>query len=400
MRVTVALAWAALCGCSRSGLLAPAAPAACVPLDPNHASSLQVSADVVLRSTDILFLVDNSSSMSEEIHAIRDRLSSVIAPDIRARVPDSDLGVAVFADFGERVLGQPSHPYRLLQPITDDVDTVVNATKQIKLEFGGDDPESQLEALYQVATGEGYGTYIEAKKDCPEGTHAGVCFREDAFPIVMLFTDAPMRNVAALRADGSTGPVGKYDPNAPDAPYIPYVRGYDETISALLAQNIHVLGLWSGTGDGEDDLRRVANDTGALDSAGNPIVFDIGDDGHALGEGVVQTLESLAEALRVDVRLVLADGDPADDLDPRSLVTAVRALQAVPQGGAQLDGPQFRQVSPGTRVSFELDIDPTRLPSASYDRRYPLALRIETADGRPLLEQTLDLLVQKRTQCP
>jgi hypothetical protein len=391
----------ALGACSRSGLFAPAAPHVCVPLEPGRTSSMQVSAEVVLHRTDILFLVDNSSSMADEIRTVRDRLSAVIAPQIRASVSDSDLGVAVFSDFGEQYLGQPSHPYRLLQPITPDVEQVVEATKRIKLEYGGDDPESQLEALYQAATGKGYGIYIKSKTDCPEGTHGGVCFRDGSFAVVMLFTDAPMRNVPGLLADGSSSPAVAYDSSAPGAPYIPYVRGYDETIAALRADNVHVIGLWSGgSGPGEEDLRRVAHDTGALDEAGEPIVFDIGDKGEALGEGVVQSLNTLGSALRVGVRVVLADGDPSDDLDPRSLLTSVRALRAEPASGAMLDGERFTGVRPGTRVVFQLSFDASALPTKNVERRFPLALRIETDDSRPLLEQTLDLVVGGTTPCP
>ena len=294
----------ALCACSRSGLLSPEAPRQCVAVEPGRPSALVVPVDVVIRSTDILFLVDDSSSMIEEIGQIRTRLSSVIAPAIRAHVPDSDLGVAVFADFGERMFGQISHPYRLLQPITSDVDRVVTATQRIKLEYGGDVPESQVEALYQAATGMGYGTFIDAKTNCPAGTRAGVCFRDGSFAVVMLFTDAPMRNVAGLLPDGSSTPPIAFDPTASDAPYIPFVRGYDEALAALRKQNMRVIGLWSGgDGPGEDDLRRVASDSGALDSDGHPIVFDIGDDGRALGDGVVRTLEALTAAVRANVQI-------------------------------------------------------------------------------------------------
>lgn len=391
---------AALGACSRSGLLSPEAQRQCVAVQPGHLSTLIVPVDVVIRSTDILFLIDNSSSMNEEIQQIRSRLSSVIAPAIRAQVPDTDLGVAVCSDFGERVLGQPSHPYRLLQPITQDVERVVQATKQIKLEYGGDEPESQLEALYQAATGIGYGSYIQAKTNCPPGTRGGVCFRDGSFSVVMLFTDAPMRNVAGLLPDGSATPPVAYDPFAPDAPYIPYVRGYDETITALRQQNMHVIGLWSGgDGPGSDDLRRVASDSGALDANGQPIVFDIGDNGEVLGEGVVQTLQALTTAVRADVQLDLTDGDKTDAIDATTLVTAVQALRAEPAGGAMSDGESFRDVVPGTRVFFELTIDVSSVPTSDADQRFPLFVRAKASDGRILQDQTLDILVQRQARC-
>jgi hypothetical protein len=393
------LADSALPACSRSSLIAPTPSYPCLSIDPRGASSKIASADVQLVRSDVLFLVDNSDSMSEEINRIREQLRDALAPEIRARLPDSDLGLAVFSDFGEHTLGTPSHPYLLLQQITDDIDEVRAATQRIQLEYGGDDPESQLEALYQAATGKGYGSYIKAKTDCPVGTHGGACFRDGAFAIILLFTDAPMRNVTGLLPDGSLAPDDPFDPFAPDVPYIPYVRTYDETIAALRAARIHVLGLWSGGDEGLDDMRRVTHDTGGVDAAGQPIVFDIGGDGKALGQGVVQTIETLTSAIRVDVKLVLLDGNPDDGLDPRSLVTSVRALRAEPAEGGQPDGERFVGVSTGTRVFFEVSFDTSSLPASDVDQRYPLGLRVEADDGTLLSEQTVDLMAGAQSQC-
>jgi hypothetical protein len=394
------LAGGLLLSCSRSTLDAPSPSYPCLAIDPRGASTRVASADVELVRSDIVFLVDNSASMGEEIGRIREQLRDTLAPQIRARLPDSDLGLAVFSDFGEHTLGRPSHPYLLLQPMTEDVDLVRAATKQIQLEYGGDDAESQLEALYQTATGKGYGSYIKAKTDCPIGSRGGVCFRDGAFAIVLLFTDAPMRNVTGLLSDGSLAPDDPFDPFAPDVPYIPYVRTYDETVEALRAASIHVVGLWSGREQGIDDMRRVAHDTGAIDEAGEPIVFDIGGEGEALGQGVVQTIEALTAAVRVDVKLVLLDGNPDDGLDPRSLVTSVRALRAEPADGGQVDGERFVGVRTGTRVFFEVGFDTSSLPLADMDRRYPLGLRIESEAGTLLSEETVDLMVEAQSKCP
>jgi hypothetical protein len=389
-----------LLACSRSSLLSPEPLHPCLALDPRGPSSRVISADVELVQSDILFLVDNSSSMGDEIDRIREQLRDVLAPQIRARLPDSDLGLAVFSDFGEYMLGMPSHPYLLLQPITKDLDQLRAATQEIQLEYGGDDAESQLEALFQAATGKGAGSYIKAKPPCPPGTHGGVCFRDGSFPIVMLFTDAPMRNVTGIAADGTLSPDDPFDRFAPNVPYIPYVRTYDETIEALHRESIRVLGLWSGgAGDGLDDMRRVARDSGAVDENGVPIVFDIGDKGQALGDGVVSTLEALTAAVRTDVQLALYDANPDDGLDPRTLVTSVRALRAEPEQGGKLSGDHFEQVRTGTRVFFEIGFDTSRLPASDMAQRYPLGLRVASADGTLLFEETLDVIVEAQTSC-
>src|SRR5262245_30477051 len=158
--------------------------------------------------------------MADEIERIRTQLVDVLVPQIYARVRDAELGVAVFSDFGERELGVPSHPYRLLQPMTDDVGRVLDAASSIELEHGSDIPESQLEALYQAATGEGLGVYIEPGPRCPQDRLGGVCFRAGSFAIVMLFTDAPMRSVVGIGPDGDDSPREIESPII-DPPFIP-----------------------------------------------------------------------------------------------------------------------------------------------------------------------------------
>ncbi len=382
----------AAAGCSRTPLLSPEPLHACVAIDPDGLSRELIAAELSADRTDILLLVDNSSSMAHEIEGIRAQLVDVLVPQIAERVNDAQLGVAVFSDFGEREVGERSHPYVLLQAITDDVERVVDAAERIELEYGGDSPETQLEALYQVATGEGLGIYADPGPECAQGGRAGVCFRPGAFPIVMLFTDAPMRNVFGISESGELSPVEILS-EVENEPFIPYLREYDETMEALNAESIRVVGLWSGAVDGLDDMRRVARDSGALDESGAPIVFEIGGQGEALGEGVISALERITGGTRHDVRFELEDADLQDAIDPRALVTSVRAVRADPADGATPAGDHFVQVRSGTRVEFEVTFDASSLPLTAHEQRYPLALRVVASDGTVLSLETVDIVV-------
>ena len=58
---------------------------------------------------------------------------------------------------------------------------------------------------------------------------------------------------------------------------------YDQTLSALRAESIRVLGLWAGAAgpgyppeSGRDDMEVFARDTGAVTESGEPIVQPIG----------------------------------------------------------------------------------------------------------------------------
>jgi hypothetical protein len=392
----VALLFAA---CSRSALTLSDALNPCLTLLPNSLSTHEVKAKINLDRTDIFFLIDNSVSMGDEIDEIRRRLLDDLVPRIRQEVSDPTIGVGVFADFSGEMENLSSHPYQMLQPLTDDVDEVASAMKGITLEFGGDEEESHLEALFQAATGDGLGVYVPKQEACEPGTQGGACFRDGAFRVIMLFTDARMRSVKGLLPDGSTAPESGDDPAGVNKPFLPNIRTYDETIDALRKKNVRVLGLWSGTNGGIDDLQRVARDTGALDEDGKPIVFDIGREGTALGDGVLGTLRSVASGLRRTVDLTIEDGDPEDGLDARALVKAVRAVSSAPVDGATPQGERFTNARAGTLLNFEVVLDTSIVPSTAFDQRFPLKLSVVSSDGTRVWQEMLDVVVAATTEC-
>src|SRR5688500_9256551 len=165
-----------------------------IPLD---GGIIEVPLDIEaeLARADVLFLVDTTASMQDEIDQIRDGLRDRIAPGISAAIPDSALGVASFDDFPADPCGQAGDaPFELLTPITDDLTRVQAAVDALELGNGVDRPESQVEALYQVATGAGLGSYVPPSFGCPSGGVGYPCFRPEALPVVLLFTDAPFHS--------------------------------------------------------------------------------------------------------------------------------------------------------------------------------------------------------------
>jgi len=60
-----------------------------------------------------------------------------------------------------------------------------------------DRPEATTQALNSLVTGQGLGPYVPTRGACPSfpaGRWGYPCFRAGALPIIILFTDAPMRN--------------------------------------------------------------------------------------------------------------------------------------------------------------------------------------------------------------
>jgi hypothetical protein len=226
---------------------------------------------------DVLFLMDTTGSMSGEIAQIQARLRDTIIPGLAAEIADVRFAVARFDDFPVGGYGSGSdRPFELRQAITSSVTATQTAVNGLAASGGGDGPESQVEALYQSATGAGIGTWTP-----PASCGSGVgypCFRSGATPIVLLFTDADFHN----------GPGGAYS----YAGVSPTPHTYAQAVAALNGIGAKVLGLMSGSA-ARDDLEAIARDTGALAADGSPIVFDIGSDGRLLGPEVVRAVQTL-----------------------------------------------------------------------------------------------------------
>jgi len=107
---------------------------------------------------------------------------------------------------------------------------------------------------------------------------------------------------------------------------------------------------------GRDDLEDIAIDTGTVDAAGNPIVFDVGADGSGLSGGLVSAIADLASGTPQDVDTVLED-DPSDTVDATRFIRSVVPLSAdppAPEGFARMDATTFYGVIPGTQVTFRV----------------------------------------------
>ena len=324
----------------------PEEPRTCIeiPIDGSPIDvDLTIQAEV--GRADVTFLIDRTQSMEQEIDTIRARLRDRIAPGVREDIPDSSFAVATFADFPVPPHGAAGDdPFSLVFPLTDDVTRVQTAINAIELGDGGDGPESQVEALYQLATGEGISPYVEPSSGCPGGGFGYACNRPDAVPTVLLFTDDVFHN----------GPGGS-------EPYtnVSRTHRYNETVSALVARNMRVIGFDSGTGRATANLRRIADDTQAVDTAGNPLVYSIGQNGAGLSDNVIDALRTFASSAIFDVDTVLSDADPADGVDVRAFVDKVTPKAATPMSGIDRideENGAFIGARAGTTLEFTLTL--------------------------------------------
>lgn len=358
-----------------------------VPLDGGPVNAaIRLEAEV--GRADVVFLIDTTSSMTGEIEAIRARLRDRIAPAIRTAIPDSQLAVATFADFPVDPYGFSGidEPFTLMSPSSNDIARTQAAVDAVSLANGLDLPESHVEALYQLATGEGLLPYVAPSGGCPSGGLGYACVRRDALPVVLLFTDAPMHNGPnpLERSPYSTSALGVRP------------HTFDEAVTALQTMGARVIGFDSGGSDATPDLRTLATRTGTVDGSGNPLVYDIGTNGERLSQEVVGAIQTFATTVVQDVDAVARDADPNDGVDARQLISAVQPVSALPMSGIHsidVVGNRFVDVIAGTVLTFRLIIAPGIVVPGSEPRFVRVEI-IFRGNGRTRLgSQFVTLLV-------
>lgn len=357
-----------------------------VPLDGSPVrASLELEARI--GAADVIFLIDVTLSMGEEIDRIRERLRDRIAPGIHDAIPDARLGVASFADFPITPYGEPGldYPFKLHVRATDDLIQVQSAMDALRLGNGFDEPESQVEALYQLVTGDGLFPHIPPSLGCPSGGWGYACIRDDSLPVILLFTDAPFHQ----------GPrdFSKYSPSVLGTT----PHSYADAIVALNGVGAKVIGFDSGVRNlSGDHLRQLARDTGTLDEHGRPLVFNIGPTGLNLDNDVVDAVRTFASSFIQDIDALARDPNPYDEVDMEALIPAIRPVEAIPADGIDRideEANRFVGVRAGTIVTFELVIDSSLVEQREEAQRIPADVLFR-GDGRIALDvQRVELLI-------
>lgn len=356
----------------------PPPPPLCIEVPPDVPTvRVELEVPAALRVVDVMFLVDSTASMQDEIDSVRARLRDVVVPGVRAIIPDAAFGVALFGEFPvppHARRGDDVGPFLLRSPITTEVVRIETALDETPVWGNLDDPEAAIEGLYQIATGEGLSPFITPSVGCPGGGVGGACFRTEAFRIAMLVTDAPMHN----------GPGGA----SPYTVVVPRPHTYEQALEAVDAADLFVIGLGAsdrGRPSPLPHLDALGRDTGSVDASGAPLVFDIGTRGDRIGEDIVNAVRRLASDVPLDVDAVVEDR-PGDAVDALDVIRGIRALSAEPPGGVEsIAGSRFVGVRPGTILTYELEIDASGLPISTERREFPARV-IFRASGRSRIE--------------
>lgn len=380
------------------------------------------------RALDLVFNVDTTGSMGGEIDELQESLSAVVAPELRARVPDVSFAVARFEDFpappwgsaGVEGMYRGDEPYSLLTAVTSDAAQVSSALASLDrpLGEGGDIDESGAEALWQIATGAGYShggaTLIRRYAGMPApggGKQPGVGFRDGTLRAVVHVTDAPS--------------------HAPSdyAPQFPGTHDVAEAAAALLDADVRVLGILSSActdpehegvcntsayararaqlvelsttthalGDAVDGACPYGVGGRALDAISGrcPLVFEVAETGEGLSAALVDAVVALVDGTRF--ALVSAEAT-ADAIGFVAAVTPVQADDgperadelpaAAPDG--RLDS--FVDVRAGQDLAFAVTLRNRAVPARDYEQRFRVLIEVR-GDGVVLEQRTLRVMV-------
>ena len=375
-------------GEARGSMTDPTDPASTIPSD-DFFVVLPYMGDSVIRPlrfgtdlqmADVYFLIDTSASMTMPIDNLRSSLTTVAAA-ISSRIPNVELGVGRFDDFplGDTICfgpfcsavayGEPGDvAYAHVQDITSDLMAVQTALNGLTVNNGADCPESQVEALFQTATGAGGSwthtngeTTSVAARTCSGGGTGYPCFRDRALPIVVMVTDAEWHGDDAAR-DAYTG-------------VTPAPATFAGAVTALNDIGARFVGVWvevpgHGCNGGRADAEAMARMTGAVDGAGAPLVFTAS--GGTVSDAVVDGIATLASSTPQDVntRTENVPGNP-DDFDATLFIVRITPLEGYVGGVAGMgysskDATTFYDVIPGTEVEFEVEFDnEVRMPATT-----------------------------------
>ncbi len=381
-------------------------------LDPPENEPLEFATDIV--RADVFFAMDTTASYGGEIANLQTALGTLLGA-ITAAIPDAYFGVGRVEDFPVSPVGSPGDvPFALLTGMTDDssgaVTAAVNALDPAA--GGGDIPESSMEALYQIATGAGFssgGTSYVAPVDCTglAGSLGGACFRAGALPIVVLITDAPFHLPADYTGLGIAG-----------------THGTGMTSTALGALGAKVIGIASN-GAARADLEYFAyatatwlppealgglpGDTTCLTGLagathpvaanGNcPLVFDVDETGAGLGATIEDAILGLAQLGTIDVSVDMIGetasvnlvGAPAAPFLLAPGTTSADFINGItpvppPPPGATIFGDEFRGVTPGALVTFDVEAENDFVMSLPEPLLFHVTIRV-IGDGITVLE--------------
>lgn len=257
LRCTVACRWEAFGACGGEGACAPGETRRTSAGCPAGETRLMrcsdtcgfVEAEACTRRVpiDVILLFDMTGSHAHEITSARTTILSDLVGPLLA-LEDVAVGVAEYADFDHSTFGSPGDvPFRGVTPPTTTRATAEAGVNALSTMFGGDGPESGVEALAVLAGIEPHPQSVGFS--CPAGRATGGCWRSGAERVVIVFTDAANHN--GPLAGGGAGLFSPYSGISP-AP-----QTWGPVRDASRAAGLSYFAVVRQTGDAMEQHRRM-----------------------------------------------------------------------------------------------------------------------------------------------
>jgi hypothetical protein len=249
-------------------------------LDPGGSTTVAktVSTPAIPPKPDIMILADTTGSMQPVLSALQANLTTAgtgLIPQVLAAQPDAEFGVA---DYKDMVNCPDPYAYQLDQAITSDVSAVTTAVNNYSASGGCDDPEQQLNALYQIAT-----------NPSADGWRSG------STRIIAWFGDAP-----------------GHDPS--------YGHTLADVEAALVAANIRVVAVPISDGDPDGGLDGYGQATAITQATGGTLVSNT--DPSDVASAILAGLQNLPVTVTTSL----------SSCDPNLAVTEAPTSQTVTSG--------------------------------------------------------------------
>lgn len=224
---------------------------------------------------DLVFVFDRSGSFWDDLSTFQSKANELTAI-LGSEILNLGVGLSSFVDAPCYDYGSVGDfGYEVNLPITTDLDSLSTVLYSLDIRSGNDEPESQLEALYQTLTGEGVTTSGSCASALIPPSDIG--WRSSSVGFMFLSTDASFHY-----------PTGTY----------PYPHDYGDVILAALDRGIQIFFL-QAAGLTDTSAYTIATETGGE-------VYNLTSDSSGMVEAVTSAVfESLANA---EVRLE-AEGD-------------------------------------------------------------------------------------------
>ncbi len=247
---------------------------------------------------DVMWLVDLSGSFDDDLANWRTQTRD-IAGALQRVVPNLRVGLASFVDAPCGEFGfEGDYGYKLELALTDDVGALGERVDDLEIYNGWDEPESQLEAMYQAMTGAGRRVTVSGCESAsiPSSSPGWTSGR---LRFLLVSTDAAFHTPA-------------------DAGY-PYPTTAADVIDTAKRLGVRIFFFNSG------ELDRSASDIAA---ATGGAVYDVGADSSELVNAIDEAVNGAVS--RAEVRLVpVGDRGLVSRVSPASRVVDLRTTRSV-----------------------------------------------------------------------